>query len=217
MGPAVTWMDASLGVVCLLVGGGYLALLAGRRAPVLPAAAHVVMGFGMAMMFLPALDPVPQTVWVALFVVSGSWFGAEALRAGALDGVAGPHVVGAAAMLFMLLGGHDHDAVPAGPVDPQHAHHAASGTSGGLLVTALALVFAAWYATDLVRLATQRAAATPVVATPVVAAPVAATAGSVSAVVTGSGPVAMATRIDPRAVAHVVMSVAMLVMLLGMA
>lgn len=197
MGPLIDWLDVPLGLACLLVGAGYLAMLVGRRAPVPSAAAHAVMGFGMAAMFLPTFDPVPHAVWIAVFVVTGAWFGAEVLRAGRLAGTPGSHVVGAAAMLFMLLGGHEHAAIPVGPVDPEHAHHAASDGSGGLLVTVLALAFAAWYVTVLVRLPAHRRIGAPAVE--------------------GGAPVLVATRIDAHVVMSVAMSVAMLVMLLGMA
>ena len=209
MGPDLTWWNVPFGLACLLAGAGYLALLAVRRAPAVTALAHAAMGLGMAAMFLPALDPVPHAAWVALFVVSGAWFGAEALRAGTVGGPAGALVVGAAAMLFMLLVGHDHAATSAGPVDPEHAHHAASGGSGALLVTVLALVFAAWYATDLVRHATHRSADVPAADVPAADVPA---AGAPVAVVERA-----AVRVSPQVVAHVVMSVAMLVMLLGMA
>lgn len=199
MGLGVTWLDAPLGLTCLLVGFGQLWLAVTRRAPAVPAAAHGAMGLGMAAMFVPAADPVPQPVWVVVFLVSGSWFGAAALREGGLLGTAGPHVVGAAAMLFMLLGGHDHGATAAGgPVDPEHAHHAAGGGAApGLLVTVVALVLAAWFIADLVRLATRRS-------------------DPRSAVPVGAAPVQVATRVDLHHVGHVVMSVAMLAMLVGM-
>ncbi|WP_300011603.1 DUF5134 domain-containing protein [Pseudonocardia sp.] len=203
MGLGVTWLDVALALACMTVGAGWLWLLAGRRGPLPAAASHAAMGLGMAAMFVPAADPVPAPLWVAVFVVSGSWFGAEVLRAGTLLGTAGGHVAGAAAMLFMLLGGHDHAAAAGGPVDPGHAHHAAAGGgSGGLLVTLAALVLAAWFVADLVRIATHRTVPEP-------AAPVAE--GAVAVAVT-----ARATGVELPVVGHVVMNAAMLVMLLGM-
>jgi hypothetical protein len=73
------------------------------------------MGFGMAAMFSPLGDPVPAAVWIAVFVVTGAWFTGLALRSGLGTRDAAYHVVGAGAMLFMLLagsrdaaGGHFH-------------------------------------------------------------------------------------------------------------
>lgn len=193
----VTWLGIPLGVACLAVGLLHLGMPAARRASVTASAPHALMGLGMAAMFVPPADPLPQLVWVAAFALVAAWFGAEALRAGSLLGAAGHHVVGAAAMLFMLLGGHDHGSAPAGgAVDPEHAHHAAAGGSGpGLLVTALALAFAAWFVADTVRALTR----TPVPAGgPAVGVPRAEGLGGVG-------------------VAHLAMNVAMAVMLIGMA
>lgn len=190
-------LGPALGTVCLLAGLYHLGRLAARRAPAASAGAHAVMGLGMAAMFVPALDPVPQPVWVALFVLSGAWFAATAWRAGTVAGEAGHHVVGAVAMLFMLLGGHDHDAA-AGAVDPEHAHHAAGAGAPALLVTVLALLFAGWFVADVVR--------TLVVRTD--GAPARRFGGSATQV---------RTPVTVSAAAHLAMSVAMAVMLLGMA
>lgn len=197
LGPALGSLalgSLALGTVCLLAGLHHLGTLATRRAPVLPAAAHAAMGLGMAAMFLPSLDPVPRPGWVAVFVVSGAWSAVAAWRAGSLVGEPGHLVVGAGAMLFMLIGGHEHAA--AGTVDPEHAHPAA-GPDGApaLLVTVLALLFAGWFVAEVVRTVLDRTDAAP-------------TAGATATQVR--------TRVTASAVAHLAMSVAMTVMLLGM-
>ncbi len=208
----VTWLDLPLAVACLLVAAFHGWLLATRREPVLSSAAHLVMGLGMAAMFLPALDPLPRPVWVGLFAVSGAWFGAAALRSGSVFGTAGHHVVGAAAMLFMLLGGHDHAAMAAGPVDPEHAQHAAAGAGApGLLVTVLALVFAGWYAADIVRTLLHR---DPALADPAL---VGAAATTRTPVRVPGGPRHAAPPRPLVETAHIVMAVAMVTMLLGTA
>lgn len=214
MGLGSEWLDLPLGAACLLVGLHHLGLLGTRRVLPLDAAAHAVMGLGMAAMFVPSVDPVPQWAWVAAFVVIGAWFGAAALRAGTVLGAPGHHAVGAVAMLFMLLGGHDHSAAAGagGPVDPEHAHHAgADGASPGLLVTVVALVLLAWFVADVVRVLTSRAPAPAPVA---VAAPVPGSSGAPAASGTGAVALSTAPGLLP---AHVVMSAAMVVMLLGMA
>lgn len=131
MGLGVAWVDVPLGVACLLAGLYHLGLALGRRAPVVPAVAYALMGFGMAAMFVPAADPAPRAVWVAVFAVSAVWFGIGLLRSASLFGDAGHHVVGALAMLFMLL-------VP--------------GHGSGLFGTAVALALATWFLADIVRL-----------------------------------------------------------------
>ncbi|MGQ0573295.1 MAG: DUF5134 domain-containing protein [Pseudonocardia sp.] len=201
MGLGVAWLDLLLGGTCLLIGVVYVALLVTRRAPALGAAAHAVMGFGMAAMFLPTLDVLPRPAWVVAFVLVVAWFGAEALRAGSFTGGAGHHVVGASAMLFMLLAGHQHGTpVAAGTAGGGHAHHGAAAAAGGtgLLVTAAALALAAWFVADVVRELTRGGAPVTVGGGALAAAPVTAGRG-----VAGT--------------AQLVMGVAMAVMLLGMA
>ncbi len=145
------WLDVLLGVACLLAGLQHLGLALGRRAPAVPAVAYAVMGLGMAAMFVPAADPVPQPVWVAAFAVSALWFGAGLLRDRSAFGDAGHHVVGALAMLFMLL---------------------APGHGVGLIAPAVALLLAAWFLADIVALLAHAAPVT---------APVPATAAAMGA------------------------------------
>jgi hypothetical protein len=189
----VMWLDVLLGAICLAVGVVHLGLLATGRAPVVDAAAHTVMGVGMAAMFVPSLDIVPRPVWIVAFVLVAAWFGVDAVRAGSFLGGAGQHVVGAGAMLFMLLAGHDHGAA----ADPPHAHHLAAGGGGGLLVAAAALALAAWFVADVVRELTRGAHLAP-------------------ATVGGSGASGFGGR-GLVGTAQLAMAVAMAVMLLGMA
>jgi hypothetical protein len=192
-------LSIPFGIVCLVVALHHLGRLAGSPGAAPSAGAHAVMGLGMAAMFVPALDPVPRPVWVAVFVVSGAWFAATAMRDGALAGDPAHHVVGAAAMLFMLLGGHDHGTSAA--VDPEHAHHAAGAEgSPALLTTVIALLRAGWFLADVVR----------TVLRPTGAAPVSAVGNAL--------PVKVPVKVPVRApvAAHLAMSVAMAVMLLGM-
>lgn len=196
MALGMTWLDVLLGAICLAVGVVHLGLLATGRAPVVDAAAHTVMGVGMAAMFVPSADIVPRPMWIVVFVLVAAWFGVEAVRAGSFLGGAGQHVVGAGAMLFMLLARHDHGG-PVAAADPAHAHHGAVAGGGGLLVTAVALALAAWFVADVVRELTRGSRAAP------------ATVGRAGAVGFGGRGLVGA--------AQLAMPVAMAVMLLGMA
>lgn len=132
----VAWSDGLLGVVCLLVGLSHIGMPPPGPVRFAHAAAHAVMGIGMAAMFVPAVDPVPRPVWVAVFAAVAVWFAAACVRARSLLGDAGSHVVGAAAMLYMLLG-------------PAH-HHGGSGAAGPHLpLSVIALAFVAWFGVDI--------------------------------------------------------------------
>jgi hypothetical protein len=149
---AVDWSDGLLGLACLLAGLFHIGMLLAGRARFAPAAAHAAMGIGMAAMFVPAAVPVPRPVWVALFLVITAWFAAAGIRAGSLLGDAGAHVVGAVAMLYMLLGPAHGGGATHGVVDSAHVHH--GGGSGAattlLLLSLIALGFAAWFICDVV-------------------------------------------------------------------
>ncbi|MDN5933492.1 MAG: DUF5134 domain-containing protein [Pseudonocardia sp.] len=208
MVPGGSWSGVPLAVACALAGLFFVRQLATGREGLVPAAAHVVMAAGMTAMFVPALDPIPVPVWASLFLLIGAWFGAVAIRTGSLLGEPGHHVVGATAMLFMLVGatGHTHAAPAVSTAGGgEHAQHAAAAAAsgGGLTTTAIALALAAWFLADLVRRPAR--AQRPVGP----ASPGAVPAG-----------VQMAAR--PRVAVgarapHLVMSGAMTVMLLGMA
>ncbi|MGI5132733.1 DUF5134 domain-containing protein [Pseudonocardia sp. CA-107938] len=165
----MAWIDGPLGLACLLAGLYHLVLLVQGRVPFAPALAHAVMGLGMAAMFVPAADPLPRPVWVAVFLAVAVWFAGIGLRDGTLLGAAGHHAVGGLAMIYMLQG-HTLDAAPSGAME--HAHHE-SPSGQPLLMTAIALVFIAWFVADLARLLLPQSGA-------VAAVPVgAASAGSV--------------------------------------
>ena len=178
------WLDVLLGVACLLAGLHHLGLALGRRAPAVPAAGYAVMGFGMAAMFVPAADPVPRPVWVAVFAMSALWFGVELARRGG----AGHHLVGALAMLFMVL-------------VPGH------GMGSGLVAPAVSLLLAAWFLADIVRLLAH--AAPVAVPAPAAAAAMGAPGGA------PAPPAVDAVRGLP--VACLVMNAAMALMLVVMA
>lgn len=213
----VLWLDVSLAVACLLVAAHYVGRLVTDRVPFVPAASHVVMGVGMAAMFVPAFDPVPRPAWVAIFLLIGAWFGAAAVRAGSLLGDPGHLAVGAVAMLFMLFAHTRGPTGPAGPVDPEPAHHGgATAGSPGLLLTVVAFGFAAWFIADVAhRLG--RAGATGSPATVSVAVYHAAgAAGPVPGAADAPPAVPRSPMVLAGVAAPMVMSAAMAIMLLGM-
>jgi hypothetical protein len=200
----MSWVSAALAVVCLAVSGLHLARLALHAGgfgdvPGGPVGevSHAAMALGMAAMFSPLGDPLPGSVWTVVFVLCGLWFAAVAARSRSLRGDAAHHVVGSAAMLFMLLTHHDGADVPAGHA----AHHAAAGGLGP--VPLVAIVLAGYFGWHALRCSDALRAEEP-------------------AEPDGSGGAALAHRVGvlrsarSAAVAHVVMAVAMTVMLLAM-
>lgn len=129
------WVHVVLALGCLGCGLLHLARLVLLRGDRLGEASHAAMGFGMAAMFSPLGDPMPAGVWIAVFVVTGIWFTGLALRSGLGTRDAGYHVVGAGAMLFMLLAG-TRDAAGG------HGH----GGSGLGVVTVAGLLLAGFFA-----------------------------------------------------------------------
>lgn len=194
----VDWLAGPFAVLCVGIGLLYTVMVITRNARSTSGLAHALMGVGMAAMFAPRFDPLPWVGWVAIFVLIGAWFGAAALREGPRFGEPAHHVVGAAAMIFMLLA-HRHDAAPAMVVDPPHAHHGAAAGSGTAAFSALALVLAAYFVAHAVHHLSARTAAD---AEPV---PV----GAVGVLVRMN-----AQRAVPAS--HVVMGATMAIMLLGM-
>jgi hypothetical protein len=202
-------------VACLAAAAVHLARLvllgADQRTDRLGEAAHVVMGVGMAAMFAPAADPIPVPVWVALFAIIGVWFGAVAVRVGDWTGSATHHAVGGAAMLLMLLGGHDHAAA----ADGEHAGHAAHGGSvAGFGWTTVASVLLAgyfvwhlWRVLDTRRTTPSRDAEPPAATGPIATATVVRTRPSLRTALLSTEAVRAAL---------VVMSGAMAAMLLGL-
>lgn len=127
-----------LSVVCLAVVAVHLARLVRPAGDALGGPvgelSHAVMALGMAAMFSPLGDPLPDPLWIVTYLLCGAWFTAVAVRDRSVHGDAAHHVVGSAAMLFMVLTGHnDH---PDG--------HPASGGAG--LVPLVAIVLAGYFA-----------------------------------------------------------------------
>lgn len=190
---SLAWLDVPLAVACLAAGVLSLALLrTGRSA----AAAHALMAFGMAAMFLPAADPLPRSVWLGAFCVVGLVAAVAVARSREAFGEGAHHLVGSAAMVFMLL--VHHAAVGPAVEATGGGHHHGGGTGAGalpLLVALAALIFVAWFLADVLHGVT---GARPVPA-----------AGAVA----GAGP---RLRWDVAACPRMVMNVAMAVMLLGL-
>lgn len=196
----MVWVSGALAVGCLAVGLLHLLRSVARR-DVVGEAARAAVGLGMAAMFSPLGDPVPGLVWTVVFVLCGTWFAALALRnlsvGSRLGGDAGHHVVGSAAMLFVLLVGHS-----------EHAGHL--GSSGGAatsVVPFVAIVLAGLFAWHVLRCADRLRAAGSVSVTAEVAP---------ASALRGEGPPAPVL-LAPRtaAAAHLVMGAATTAMLLG--
>lgn len=196
----MSWVSAGLALVCLAVAGLHLARLAlhARAFGDVPGGpvgevSHAAMALGMAAMFSPLGDPLPGPVWATLFVLCGLWFAVAAVRSRSLRGDAAHHVVGSAAMLFMLLTHHNDADVPAGHA----AHHDMGGGLGPVPLVAILLAgYFGWHAlrcTDALRAAAPED-----------------TGGAVAL------RVGVLRSARTAAVAHVVMAVAMTVMLLAM-
>jgi hypothetical protein len=139
-------------------------------------------------------------VWTVVFVLCGLWFAAVAVRSRSVRGDAAHHVVGSAAMLFMLLTHHNAADVPAGHA----AHHVAGGGLGP--VPLVAIVLAGYFGWHALRCSDELRAAAP-------AGPLSGSVGAGGAVAVRVGVLRSART---AAVAHVVMAVAMTVMLLAM-
>jgi hypothetical protein len=196
----MSWVSAALAAVCLAVAGLHVARLglhAGRFGDVpggpVGEVSHAAMALGMAAMFSPLGDPLPAPVWTVVFVLCGLWFAGAAVRARSVGGDAAHHVVGSAAMLFMLLTHHDGADLAAGHA----AHHAAGGGLGPVPLVAILLAgYFGWHAlrcSDALRAVADE--------------------GSGGAVAVRVG---VLRSVRTAAVAHVVMAVAMTVMLLAM-
>jgi hypothetical protein len=133
-----------LAVVCLAAGLLHLLRLAVLRRDVVGDVSYAAMGLGMAAMFSPLGDPVPTAVWHAVFVLAAAWFAVRLLRGNGAGGEAAHHVVGSAAMLFMLLAGTSERALPGHPAHGAAADGAVAGAVG--LVSATAMLFAGYFA-----------------------------------------------------------------------
>lgn len=128
----MSWLALLLTAGCAVIG-----LIHVVRVVLVPAhrvaeASSAAMGLGMAAMFSPLGNPVPDAVWVVGFVLCAVWFAAMAARARGSRADELHHVVCSAAMLFMLGG---------------HAHH--GGASG--VVSVAAVVFAGYFGWHVLR------------------------------------------------------------------
>lgn len=120
-------------------------------------ASHGVMSLGMAAMFWPWGNPVPELYWQVLFSIIAAWFAVRLLQRAARPVTvpqADPdraadlhHVLGSLAMIYMLAG------VPAG----HHMNHGMEMAGPGIALPVLAwafvgyfLVFAVWLGARLV-------------------------------------------------------------------
>lgn len=128
-----------------LVAAGVLAVRAIRPgADRAAAAAHVLMGLGMAGMFSPWGDPTPPMLGAAVFAVAAAWFLAQRLRSGASDD--GLHlVVGPAAMVLMYLTAPAAGSAPGGGHAGHAGHAAATGGTVGSFVPVVALALAGYF------------------------------------------------------------------------
>jgi hypothetical protein len=148
----MSWVDAGLSVICLGLAVLHLLRLAVRRRDVVAELSHTAMALGMAAMFAPFADPVPQPVWFAVFVVCAAWFAALALRSGRLGGEAPHHVVGSATMLFMLAAGHGAPAAD-GSAHAGHIAHGGGAADTLGLTSVAAIVLTAYFAWHALRCA----------------------------------------------------------------
>jgi hypothetical protein len=199
----MAWFGGTLALTCVLVGALHLLRLVVLRRDMVGEASHAAMGLGMAAMFSPLGDPVPRPVWAGVFALCAAWFAVLALRAGGPD--ARHHVVGSAAMLFMLLGGTHVHAVAGGG---EHAGHGAAAAGGLGVAPVAAIVLAGYFAWHALRcIDRMRPGVLPAV-------PAAEVAANVTVAL--RAPALSLRAPQTAAVAHLVMAVAMAAMLLGM-
>jgi len=193
-------------VVCLAVGMLHLVRLVLVRRDVVGEASHAVMALGMAAMASPLGNPVPDPVWAVVFVLVAAWFGVLVLRSGGLGGERGHHVIGSAAMLFMLVVEHDGASSHGGHMPGMQAQ----GSSAALvLAPAAAIVFAGYFAWHTLRCADRCRRAAP-------GEPVAAGGGSAPTAAQAVRPVWSPRTPQTAAAGHLVLAVSMAAMLLGM-
>lgn len=105
--------------------------------------AHTAMGVAMAGMLVPRLNPLPTIAWEALFTVAAGWFAWGICRraqrpAGAAADHHAPHLVHAAAMLYMLAAART----------PATAAHGMPGPSGSVAGLAFAVVMLGYAVLD---------------------------------------------------------------------
>jgi hypothetical protein len=107
--------------------------------------AHLLMAIAMAGMLTASLRTLPNGAWEVIFAALTAWFGYRVSRDLQVSGVraltrghCAPHLVHAAAMLYMFLA----LAAPAGHGPGMSGMGAAASTMGTLSVPSLAFVFA---------------------------------------------------------------------------
>jgi hypothetical protein len=212
----MAWPHGVLAALSLAVGLLHLLRLATRRREVALEASYAAMGLGMAAMYSPVGDPVPAPVWAALFLLCAGWFGGLIVRdrsPGALGGEALHLVVGSAAMLFML--GADQQA---GATGGGHAAHVVGAPGLAGIASAVSIAFAAYFVLHVLRCADRLRAArleTPAVGSEPGGAPRARTVTALRTTALRAPVAAHCSRAAP-AVAHLLMTMIMTVMLIGM-
>jgi hypothetical protein len=196
----MAWLSSTLAGGCLAVGVLHVLRLVVLGRDRAAEVSYAAMGVGMAAMFSPFGDPVPAALWTTVFLLIGVWFVARALRAGNLAGDAAHHILGSVSMLFMLLSGHVHG-------------------GGPRIESVVAILLAGYFTWHVIRCVDRLRAAcdglhtgcAPAGGDPV---PVGAPALAAPAPVATRPAVLLGSR--AAALAHLVMTVAMEVMLLGM-
>lgn len=204
---------------------------------------HLAMALGMAAMFAPFGDPIPPLVWSIVFGMAAAWFAACLLRVGApAEGAADDqlrrhqfgqhHLVVNLAMLFMVIGGHQHGTggvqsgdVAGGSVVAGHEGHIAGVGGGwihGPIGVVLIVVLAGYFALHTVRslrvLFSAPTPSAPIPEVPASGTPAPGQQAPSDGDAPGTGPVTMvvargaATQSRVQVVSHVVMGTAMTVM-----
>ncbi len=216
----MVWVHGALAVVCLVIGGLHLFRVGRQPRGRALEAGYAVMALGMAGMFSPVGDPVPAPVWTGAFLLCGAWFGALLARRslGVLGGEALHLVVGSVAMLFMLAADHQ-----AGGLGVRHPAHEVDAPGLAGAASAVALALAAYFVLHTLRCADRLRAArlgggpsAAGAAGPIPPGPTspARTASTATATAPALAPEACAATLP--ALAHLLMTVAMATMLVGM-
>ena len=109
-----SWLAGVLAAVMILIAASSASRLAVSRLRGVATEAdadgiHALMGTAMAGMLLPQLNPLPGSIWMAVFGIGAAWFGVSAIRARAPAWFSWqcrfpvPHLIECVAMLYMLL------------------------------------------------------------------------------------------------------------------
>ncbi len=145
----IAWLAGLLAVTSLLAAGVLIAAAVRGRDERSACLAHATMSLGMAGMFAPGFDPVPEAAWVVAFAGLGAWYAARYLRRGPGSGAAALHlVISCAAMLLMYMTmGHGDGAPESVAAGSGHGGHGSGTVSdgGSLLLIAATLGLAAYF------------------------------------------------------------------------